>query len=66
MLLKEIGLYFKYMKKSYAILIFLGLSLIFTTGCKVIDESRVHDDEAETIPWNTRAGWEGTTLGVPY
>ncbi len=36
------------------------------SGCKVIDESRVQDADSDTIPWNTRAGWEDTTIGVPY
>ena len=57
---------FAKVKKLYTILFGLSMSLLLTSGCQVVDQSRIHDEETDTIPWNTRADWEGTTLGVPY
>lgn len=51
-------------KTIRSLLILALVSLI--SGCAVIDESRVHDTESDTIPWNTRAGWEDNVIGVPY
>lgn len=57
---------------KYTILKYLSLGLIATvimllvTSCKVVDQSRVQDSDTDTIPWNTRAGWENSSLGVPY
>lgn len=45
---------------------FILLVAIFATGCQVIDQDRVHSDKDDNIPWNTRAGWEGQTIGLPY
>jgi hypothetical protein len=46
------------------------LPIAFTTlllcGCQFVDQSRVHDPGTDQIPWNTRASWEGSALGVPY
>jgi hypothetical protein len=36
------------------------------SGCEIIDESRVQDDGTDTLPWNRRAGWEDSTIGVPF
>ena len=53
-------------KLSLLLLILFNVILMLVSGCQIIDQSRVQDSETDTIPWNTRAGWEGTTLGVPY
>lgn len=34
-------------------------------GCALVDESRVQKDDKERIPWNSRADWEGSVIGVP-
>ena len=44
----------------------LVLLAAFASGCQVIDQSRVQDSEVDSIPWNTRAGWEDSLIGVPY
>ena len=53
------------MKTLYSLLLMM-LGLMLVSGCQVVDKSRVNDAETDTIPWNTRAGWEDTTIGVPY
>jgi hypothetical protein len=47
-------------------LLLLLLCLCTGTGCQIIDQSRVQDSSVDTIPWNTRAPWEDTVIGVPY
>jgi hypothetical protein len=32
----------------------------------MVDQSRVQKSDVDTIPWNTRADWEDTVIGVPY
>jgi hypothetical protein len=40
--------------------------LIACAGCEIIDQSRVQKDDTDTLPWNRRAGWEDSTIGVPF
>lgn len=48
------------MKRVLLILAVTGLALLGAAGCSTTD---ANDDE---LPWNTPAGWEGQTIGVPY
>ena len=45
--------------------VMLLLLLLACGGCKIVDENRVNHSGADTMPWNSRAHWEGSTLGVP-
>ena len=51
---------------GFIILSAFSLGVLLSSGCRVVDQSRVQKEDTDTIPWNTRADWEGTTLGVPY
>ena len=42
-------------------LLFIGL----VGGCTVIDESRVHNGQDDSLPWTGRADWEGQNIGIP-
>ena len=54
------------MENSIKLLTLLVIIFISTTGCQVVDQSRVQDADSDNILWNTRAGWEGSVIGVPY
>jgi len=53
------------MRRSLLALIIAILAL-FMAGCSIVDQSRVPDDDHDRMPWNTRAGWEDTGMGVPF
>ncbi len=40
--------------------------LLLAGGCCCVDESRLVDRNQDTQPWNSRAAWEDTMIGVPY
>jgi hypothetical protein len=50
---------------SLASVLALAAVLFLTTGCNALlappDENQV-----DHMPWNTPAGWEGKSLGIPY
>lgn len=55
------------MKVGNLLLSALLLLLLYTaSGCQIIDQSRVQDNDVDSIPWNTRAAWENSAIGVPY
>lgn len=47
-------------------LLVLALLALAAGGCSLVDQSRVPDDDHDRMPWNTRAGWEDTGMGVPF
>ena len=53
------------MRRAFLALAFAVLALLLG-GCGMVDQSRIPDDNHDRMPWNTRAGWEDTGLGVPF
>ncbi len=52
------------MKRLLLATVCVGFLLVAGTGCR----TTLPEDEqtVEELPWNSPAGWEGQTLGVPY
>jgi hypothetical protein len=42
------------------------IALCCVAGCQMVNQDRVQDADADSMPWNSRAGWEGSGMGVPY
>lgn len=41
------------------------LLLVVSGGCGLLDKSRMPQDDADRVPWNTRSDWEGKGSLLP-
>jgi hypothetical protein len=57
---------FSLFTRSIALLVILFLLAMLSlgmSGCAVVDDGQTGTD---TLPWNSPAGWERSTIGLPY
>ena len=55
-----------HLRHKFILPIAVALLMLLLSGCEIVDQNRVQDEDADTIPWNTRADWEDSVIGVPY